>query len=138
MRIAKVFDLRHLKYTIFDNTPWKYDDWAFSFKWAIRSANCDAYKLLTHVEREVRAWKAFPHRFTACCVKRARGTHCLTFVRFDDMHRLTAWQQVYKKYNPKTVARATRLVGAATHHLKVKELKHVEAAMTSERSKARS
>ena len=60
LRTAKVFDLRHLKYTIFDDTPRKYDDWAFSFKRAIRSANCDAYKLLTRVEREtddvVRVW----------------------------------------------------------------------------------
>ena len=52
LRTAKVFDLSHLKYTMFDNTPWKYDDWGCSFKRAILSANCDAYKLLTHVERE--------------------------------------------------------------------------------------
>ena len=49
---AKVLDLRHLKYTIFDGTPSKYDDWTFRFQRAIRSASCDAHKLLTHVERE--------------------------------------------------------------------------------------
>ena len=50
-RSAKIFDCRHLKYTTFDGTPSKYDDWAFSFKRAIRSSNCDAYKMLIHVER---------------------------------------------------------------------------------------
>ena len=47
----KIFDLRHLQHTTFDGTPSKYDDWAFSFKRAIRSSYCDAYKMLVHVER---------------------------------------------------------------------------------------
>ena len=50
-RSAKIFDLRHSKYTTFDGTPSKHDDWVFSFKRAIRSSHCDAYKMLVHVER---------------------------------------------------------------------------------------
>ena len=51
LRSAKIFDLRHFKYTTFGRTPSKYDDWAFSFKRAIRASTCDAYKMLVHVER---------------------------------------------------------------------------------------
>ena len=47
----------------------------------------------------------------------------------EDMRGLTAWQRLYKKYNPRTMARAIRLVAAVTHPPKVKELKHVEAAL---------
>ena len=47
----------------------------------------------------------------------------------DDMRGLTAWQRLYKKYNPKTMARAIRLVAAVTHPPMLKELKHVEAAL---------
>ena len=48
---SKVLEMRYLKYTIFEGVSSKYDDWAFSFKRAIRSVNCDAYDLLVHVER---------------------------------------------------------------------------------------
>ena len=37
---------------IWSGTPSKLDDWVFSVMRAIRSANFDAYKLLTHVEHE--------------------------------------------------------------------------------------
>ena len=47
----------------------------------------------------------------------------------EDMRGLTAWQRLFKKYNPRTMARAIRLVAAVTHPPKVKELKHVEAAL---------
>ena len=48
---VRVSDLKHLKYTTFDGTPSKYDDWAFNLKRAIRLAESDACKLLLHVER---------------------------------------------------------------------------------------
>ena len=48
--IAKILDLRHLKCTTLEGTLSKYDDWAFSFKRPIRSASCQAYNLLAHVE----------------------------------------------------------------------------------------
>ena len=44
----------------------------------------------------------------------------------DDMYGLTAWHLLHKQYNT-TMARA--IVGAVTHLAKVKELKHVEAAL---------
>ena len=50
LRSAKIFDLRHLKFTTFDGTPSKYDDWVFSFKRGFAS-NCDAHKMLVYVER---------------------------------------------------------------------------------------
>ena len=45
------------------------------------------------------------------------------------MHGLTAWQRLYKRYNPETVARAIRPVRAVAHPPKVKELKRVEAVL---------
>ena len=50
--IAQCEDLRFEALEVHDlRTPSKYDDWAFSFKRAIRSSNCDGYKMLVHVER---------------------------------------------------------------------------------------
>ena len=130
-RNPKVFDGRYLKHKMFDGTPWKYDD--RDFKQAIRSANSDAYQLLIHVERppssKACALKKFVPSCKICCVKRARATSCVAIRAVDDTHGLMAWQKLYKNYNPKTVARAIRLVGTVTHLPKVKELKHVEAGL---------
>ena len=143
LRSAKIFDLRHLKYTTFDCTPSKYDDWAFSFKRAIRSSNCDAYKMLVHVERAtdefredvvdpqfegLRMESVSAELYDLLC--QACTGDALSCIRaVEDMRGLTAWQRLYKKYNPRTMARAIRLVAAVTHPPKVKELKHVEAAL---------
>ena len=47
----------------------------------------------------------------------------------DDTRGLTACQRIYKKYKPKTMARAIHLVAAVAHMPKVKELKHLEAVL---------
>ena len=49
LRSAKIFDFEALE--VHDFRWPKYDDWAFNFKRAIRSSNCDAYTMLVHVER---------------------------------------------------------------------------------------
>ena len=42
--------------------------------------------------------------------------HALSCTRaVDDMHGLTAWQPFYKKYNPRTMARAIRVVASVKH-----------------------
>ena len=133
-RSAKIFDLRHLKYTTFDGTPSTYDDWAFSFKRAIRSSNCDAYKMLVQVERVtdefredvvdpqfegLRMESVSAELYDLLC--QACTGDALSCIRaVEDVRGLTAWQRSYKKYNPRTMARAIRLVAAFTHPPKVK------------------
>ena len=142
-RDTRIIDSRHLRYTVFDGTHSKYDDWAFSFKRAIRSASCEAYKLLACVEREtvevredemeleyegVSMENISAELYDLLC--QACTGDALSCIRsVDDMRGLTAWHRLYKKYNPKTMARAIRLVGAVTHPPKVKELRNVEAAL---------
>ena len=114
LRSAKIFDLRHLKYTTFDGTPSKYDDWAFSFKLATRSSNCDAYKMLVHVERAtdefredvvdpqfegLRMENVSAELYDLLC--QACTGDALSCIRaVEDMRGLTAWQRFFKKYNP--------------------------------------
>ena len=96
---AKIFDLRHLKYTTFDGTPSKYDDWAFSFERAIRSSNCDAYKMLVHVERATDEFRedVVDPQFEGLRMENVSA-------ELYDMRGLTAWQRLYNKYNPRTMA----------------------------------
>ena len=122
-----------MKYTTFDGTPSKCDDWAFSFERAIRSSNCDAYKMLVHVERAtdefredvvdpqfegLRMESVSAELYDLLC--QACTGDALSCIRaVEDMRGLTAWQRLYKKYNPRTMARAIRLVAAVTHPPKV-------------------
>ena len=46
---------------------------------------------------------------------------------FEGFH---AWQKLYRKYNPKTMARAIRLMTDVTGPKPVKEIREVEAAIT--------
>ena len=87
----------------------KYEDWAFSFKRAVRSSNCDAHKMLVHASSRRMSWigssKACGWKtFLPSCTGDAFS--CIRAV--DDVRGLTAWQRLYKKYNPSTLARAIR------------------------------
>ena len=47
----------------------------------------------------------------------------------DDMKGFEAWAKLFRKFSPRTMARAIRLVGAVTNPPKVKDLKDAEAAL---------
>ena len=44
----------------------------------------------------------------------------------DDMERLRAWQKLFRKHNPKMMARGVRLLGEVTSPPKVKEMRDIE------------
>ena len=103
----------HLKYTTFDGTPSKCDDGAFSFKRAIRSSICDAYKMLVHVERATdefqkdvvhpqfegfRLENVSAELYDLLC--QACTGDALSCIRAVEAVRgLIDWQRLYKKYN---------------------------------------
>ena len=47
----------------------------------------------------------------------------------EDMKGFMAWAKIYKKFNPKTLARAIRLVGKVPNPPKVKDLKDAESML---------
>ena len=47
----------------------------------------------------------------------------------EDMRGLEAWAKLYKKFNPRTLARAIRLVGAVTNPPKIKRLRDAETML---------
>ena len=141
-RNKKIIDPRFIKLPFFDGTPTKFDDWAFGFKRTIRAANRDVYDVLAKVELETdvgedRMDAEFQGLSTSgisaemydllCQACSGEAMTCIRSV--DDMRGLTAWAKLYKKFNPKTMARAIRLVGAVTHPVKIQDLNHVEACL---------
>ena len=139
----KAIDTRHLKIPHFNGMIGDYDDWAFTFKRSIRSVDRTAYDLLTEVEKmskfdlgelavayqdnEIQKYSA--ELYDLLCQQ--VGGEALQMVRaVDDMEGLEAWSRIHKKYSPKTMARAVRLVGQVTSPAKVVDLKYVESELT--------
>ena len=66
------------------------------------------------------------------------GGEALQLVRtVDDMEGFRAWSKLYRKYAPKTMARAIRMVGQVTNPPKVKELRDVERELMKWEEKAK-
>ena len=138
--MRRSFELRHLKFFTFDGTSSKNDDWALRFKRAMRPASSDAYKLLTTAERETNEVKeddmdkqfdVLPMdffdrdvRFVVSSVHERRAVVRLTICTGSGLGIDCSSSTTHQ-----TMARAVLLVGAFTHLAKVKELKHVEAAL---------
>jgi hypothetical protein len=136
----KLIDARHLKVPFFDGTPSKFDDWSFAFKRTIRSVNLDAYNALVLVEKETRvdegnldlemvnvdAETLSAELYDILCQAcQGEAMSCVRSV--DDMLGLTAWCKLYTKFNPRTMARAIRLVGAVTNPPRIKDIKNAES-----------
>ena len=138
----RLIDGRHLKIPVFDGEPRKFDDWAFAFKRTIRSVSREAFALLAKVEMEsgeideglldvdvdvdLHAYSA--ELYDILC--QACTGEALSLVRaVEDMLGITAWNKLFRKYKPRTMARAIRLVGAVTNPPKIKDLKDVESEL---------
>lgn len=137
----KLIDVRHAKIPAFDGKPHGFDDWAFAFKRTIRSHSRAAYELMVDVENQVNVDEtdldgASPHDVhgvsaelydVLCQACSSEGLQVLRTV--EDMKGLTAWSKLYRKFNPRTLARAIRLVGEVTNPSKVKDIKDAESSL---------
>ena len=112
----------------------------FAFKRTIRSVNLDAYSMLVLVEKEttvdednldIETVEVDVPTLSAelydvlCQACQGEAMSCVRSV--DDMLGLTAWSKLYTKFNPRTMAKAIRLVVAVTNPPKIKELKISES-----------
>lgn len=78
-----------------------------------------------HTEADVHG---MPSRLNLLLVSRCRE-EALEVVKAVDQNGFLAWQRLYRKYSPKTMARAIHLLMAVTHPPKVKELSSIDAAL---------
>ena len=138
----KLIDTRYLKLPSFGGEIGNFDDWSFTFKRMIRSVSRQAYDLLCQAETiNGSEWDSFDldmaevdmDAYSAeifdllchCCSGEA-----LAVIRsVDDMDGMKAWFKMYKKYQPKTMARAIRLVGQVTNPPKIADIKDTEAGL---------
>ena len=140
VKARKLIDTRFVKIPFFPGEGRDYEYWSFAFKRAMRSASRTTYEILATVEKagleigdeelaelfaeeDVQGHSAIIYDVLCQYV----GGEALQLVRtVDDMEGFRAWSKLYRKYAPKTMARAIRMVGQVTNPPKVKELRDVE------------
>jgi hypothetical protein len=142
---GKHIDIRHFRTQMFSGAANEFDDWAFAFKRTIRSANRIAYDVMVHMETisaakvemedldlefpDVDDVKGYSAELYDLICQSVSG-EALTLVRsVSDMEGASAWNKLFRKYNPKTMARAIRLVGQVTNPPKIKDLQSAEAEL---------
>ena len=91
-----------------------FDDWAFKFKRVVRSMNLEVYQLMVESESrnetilESAMTEDMRHRsgelYDILCQNTA-GEALSVIKMVGDMEGIKAWQVLFKKYNPKTMAR---------------------------------
>lgn len=138
----KLVDVAKTQIPRFDGTNEKFDDWAFAFKRTIRSVSRTAYEMLVRVENETKVDEEdleiefesedvaghSAEIYDVLC-QACQGEALTTLRSIEDMRGLEAWSKLYQKFNPRTLARAIRLVGAVTNPPKVRELKDAEVML---------
>ena len=130
----RLLDTRFMKIQTFDGDATRFDDWSFAFKRAHRAADRMAFDLLEKAQRhlgdidedidfdEVNAAQYSAELFDILCQACQGGP--LPIVRsVSDLKGLTAWNKLYEKYQPKTMARAIRLVGQVMSPHRIKDIK---------------
>ena len=127
---------RYVRVDTFKGGHTEWEDWSFAFKRTIRSMSIDAYKKMVEVERSTEDIEELTELepsleqrsgelYDALC-QFCTGEALSVIKSVDDMQGMRAWQKLFKKYNPKTMARGVRLLGEVTSPPKVKELRDIE------------
>lgn len=142
---GRVLDGRYFRNAVFTGTAKDWGDWAFAFKRVVRSCSRDAYAVLEFVESQPTAVqehllggdgtvsvdhvaKLSAELYDVLC-QNVTGDAMTVLRSVEDCKGFVAWQRLYHKYNPRTVARAIRLLAEVASPGKVKELADIDNAM---------
>ena len=133
----------------FDGHASAWSNSSFGFKVAIKSVSSVAHGLMVEAERMVGDAKDDVLEVDCDDAPEISGEiysilcqyvsgEAMTILRgTPDCQGLLAWQRLHKKYNPKTMARAIRLMSEVTNPGPIKHIKDVESALTAWEGKRR-
>ena len=147
VKARKLIDTRFVKIPFFPGECKDYEDWLFAFKRAMRAANRTTYEILATVEEagleigDEELAEQFAKEDVQGHSAEIYNVLCQYLGQLvrtvDDMEGCRAWSKLYRKYAPKTMARAVRMVGQVTNPPKVKELRDVERELMKWDEKAK-
>ncbi len=132
-RSGRRLDLKFMRVHDFEGQPERWPDWVFGFKRAVRAASKEAYDILDEVERstvdvdevdlevkhvDVNVEKLSGELYDILC-QVCTGEAMSVIRAVDDCKGFLAWQKLHKKCNPRTMARAIRLMAEVASPPKV-------------------
>ena len=131
---------KYIKQDTFAGDMSKWDDWSFKLKRSINTMNKDMCRLMTsweakenEIDEDENMSREFRQRsaelYDILC-ERCDG-EALTIVRqVNDFEGVKAWQRLFQRYNPRTMARGLRMLSEVVNPPKAKSLVDVETLVS--------
>jgi hypothetical protein len=145
----KRLDMKHTKVGEFSGSQSDWADWSFAFKRAIRMADLECYELMEKVQKATGDFdETLLNQYVEsgdvsgisselydllCTVVKGDGLLILKSV--EEFNGFQAWNKLHSKFNPRTTARAIRLLAEICSPGTVKHANEVEAAVQKWRAK---
>ena len=131
---------KFIKADSFSGDASKWDDWSFKFKRSVNTMNRDMCRLMTvwesredEIDEEQHMSRDFQQRsaelYDILC-ERCDGEALMIIRQVNDMEGVRAWQKLFNRYNPRTMARGLRLLSEAVNPPRAKSLADVETLVS--------
>ena len=131
---------KYIKPDCFGGDMAKWDDWAFKLKRSINTMNRDVCRLMTiwesreeEIEEAENTSREFRQRsaelYDILC-ERCDGEALMIVRQVGDMEGIKAWQKLFHRYNPRTMARGLRMLSEVVNPQKAKSLTEVETLVS--------
>ena len=131
---------KHVRIENFSGDQSQWEDWSFAFKRSVRSMSRSTYdsmitweKSKDEVNEEAELSKELEQRsselYDILC-QFCTGEALLVVKSVDDMEGIKAWQRLFRKYNPRTMARGVRMLSDVIGPPKMKDLSDFEVMVT--------
>jgi hypothetical protein len=147
-KTKNAIDTKAVRIRDFDGSSSSWEAWVHSFKSAIRSTCPEALTIMEEAEKATMdATDDNLEEYTdvekiSAEVYNILSQYCtgeaLTLVKaVTTFEGFLAWQKLFRKYNPKTMARAIRLMSEVASPKQVKEMKDIDEAITTWENKVK-
>ena len=138
---------KHFRSDIFAGEQTQWDDWSFTFKRCVRSMSPEAFRAMVDWEAisvdidedselDDDMGKRSAELYDVLC-QYCTGEALMIVRSVDDMQGIRAWQKLFHKYNPKTMARGLRVLVQAVNPPKAKGLHDIESAVAKWEEKSK-
>jgi hypothetical protein len=140
----KRLDMKYMRLNDFSGKAEDWTDWAFAFRRAVRVADRDCFDMMEEVERDPKeidetkledgfaedgdAAEVSTELYDLLCTV-VKGDALAVLKSVDEFKGFQAWQKLWMRFNPKTSARAIRLLTEVCSPGQVKHLHEVESGL---------
>jgi hypothetical protein len=136
---------KYFRVDTFRGNNMEFDDWAFKLKRVVRSMNLQVFQIMSEAEGRTESivednleesmWHRSGELYDILC-QNTTGEALSVIKMVGDMEGIKAWQVLFRKYNPKTMARGVRLLCEVTNPPKIKDLANIETEINKWEEKA--